>query len=168
MCSVWQLHFRRAMAIAPHRKIVRQSDAPWAREVALKDDPWGARHGPAGYRHITWSVSDNPGPMCGPPAVRILHGRFDDFPRTGTRAGAAPPPPSTTMALGEKNAGRILRVSRTLFFEYRSYKWVRSIRRVPPDRSHLVLAQTDKNKCSTRKIRVDIPKEYILYTFTRS
>ena len=47
--------------------------------------------------------------------------------------------------------------SRALFFEYRSYKWVRSIRRVPPDRSHLVLAQTDKNKCLTRQIRVHIP-----------
>ena len=82
------------------RKIERQSDAPWAREVALKDDPWGARHGPAGYWHITWSVSDNPGPMCGPLTVRILHGHFDDIPRTGIRAGAAPPPPSTTMALG--------------------------------------------------------------------
>ena len=104
MCwPVWQLHFRRATAVAPHRKIERQSDAPWAREVALKDDPWGARHGPAGYRHITWSVSDNPGPMCGPPAVRILHGRFDDFPWTGTRAGAAPPPPNTTMALGNRD-----------------------------------------------------------------
>ena len=38
--------------------------------------------------------------------------------------------------------------SRALFFEYRSYKWVRSIRRVP-GRSHPVLAQTDKFKCST-------------------
>ena len=83
--------------------------------MALKDDPWGPRHGPAGYRHITWSVSDNPGPKCGPPAVLFLHGRFDDFARTGTRAGAAPPPPSTTMALGEALAqskrqitGRIL------------------------------------------------------------
>ena len=47
--------------------------------------------------------------------------------------------------------------SRALFFEYRSYKWVRSIRRVPPDRSHLVLAQTDKKKCLTREIRVHIP-----------
>ena len=43
-----------------------------------------------------------------------------------------------------------------LFFEYRSCKWVRSIRQVLPDRTHPVLAQTDKFKCSNAEIRVHI------------
>ena len=139
------------MAIAPHRKIVRQSDAPCMCQGS------GAQRRPVGGSTWPRGVSAHHMECVGQPGshVRTSYGSY--FTRPFRRFSADWDSSRRCSSSSEHNHGPRESRSRTyfrvgaLFFEYRSCKWVRSIRRVPPDRSHPVLAQTGKKSAPTRK-----------------
>ena len=128
----------------------------------------GAQRRPVGGSPWPRGVSAHHMECVGQPGSHVRTSCGSDFTRPFRRFSADWDSSRRCSSSSEHNHGprgkkcRTYFPSQALFFEYRSnelvqMKWVRSIRRVPPDRSHLVLAQTDKFKCSNAEIRVQIP-----------